>query len=153
MARTGLLAGYLAPDRAHSLAREEGFGAHAVGLVQQSRRHRLRQFTQRRRRVRLTHLGVEFGDPRANAQLQLIANAREKEQALGSAAGSFDEIAKAQDAWRNILVPYTFIESGAAFNSQMIAGCTNPGTVTPNIGSGSVPRSSAMAQMIASTPR
>ncbi len=49
----------------------------------------------------------------------LIANAREKEQALGSAAGSFDEIAKAQEAWRNILVPYTFIESGAAFNSQL----------------------------------
>ena len=49
----------------------------------------------------------------------LIANAREKEQALGSAAGSFDQIAKAQDAWRNILVPYTFIESGAAFNSQL----------------------------------
>ncbi len=49
----------------------------------------------------------------------LIANAREKEQALGSAADSFDEIAKAQDAWRNILVPYTFIESGAAFNSQL----------------------------------
>ena len=49
----------------------------------------------------------------------LIANAREKEQALGSAAGSFDKIAKAQEAWRNILVPYTFIESGAAFNSQL----------------------------------
>jgi hypothetical protein len=49
----------------------------------------------------------------------LIANAREKEQALGAAAGSFEEIAKAQDAWRNILVPYTFIESGAAFNSQL----------------------------------
>jgi Peptidase S46 len=49
----------------------------------------------------------------------LIANAREKEQALGSAAGSFDQIAKAQDAWRNLLVPYTFIESGAAFNSQL----------------------------------
>jgi len=49
----------------------------------------------------------------------LIANAREKEQSLGSAAGSFDEIEKAQEAWRNILVPYTFIESGAAFNSQL----------------------------------
>jgi hypothetical protein len=49
----------------------------------------------------------------------LIANAREKEQALGSAAGSFDEIAKAQEAWRNILVPHTFIEGGAAFNSQL----------------------------------
>jgi len=51
----------------------------------------------------------------------LIANAREKEQALGSAAASFDEITKAQEAWRNILVPYTFIEAGAAFNSQLFA--------------------------------
>ena len=49
----------------------------------------------------------------------LIANAREKEQALGSAAGSFEQIEKAQQAWRNILVPYTFIEGGAAFNSQL----------------------------------
>jgi hypothetical protein len=49
----------------------------------------------------------------------LIANAREKEQALGAAADSFDRIDKAQDTWRNILVPYTFIESGAAFNSQL----------------------------------
>ena len=49
----------------------------------------------------------------------LIAAAREKEQALGSAAASFEQVAKAQDAWRNILVPYTFIESGAAFNSQL----------------------------------
>ena len=49
----------------------------------------------------------------------LIANAREKEKALGSAGGSFDQIAKAQDAWRKILVPYTFIENGAAFNSQL----------------------------------
>ena len=49
----------------------------------------------------------------------LIATAREKEQALGSAAGSFEQIGKAQQAWRNILVPYTFIEGGAAFNSQL----------------------------------
>ena len=49
----------------------------------------------------------------------LIASAREKEQALGSAAGSFEQIGKAQQAWRNILVPYTFIEGGAAFNSQL----------------------------------
>jgi hypothetical protein len=49
----------------------------------------------------------------------LIENAREKEQALASAADSYAQIAKAQDAWRNILVPYTFIESGAAFNSQL----------------------------------
>jgi hypothetical protein len=49
----------------------------------------------------------------------LIANAREKEQALGSAAGAFEKIGKAQEAWRDMLVPYTFIEGGAAFNSQL----------------------------------
>jgi hypothetical protein len=49
----------------------------------------------------------------------LIANAREKQQALGSAAGSFEQIAKAQNAWRDILVRYTFLEGGAAFQSQM----------------------------------
>jgi hypothetical protein len=49
----------------------------------------------------------------------LIASAREKEQALGAAAGSFGQIEKAQQTWRDILVPYTFIEGGAAFNSQL----------------------------------
>ena len=49
----------------------------------------------------------------------LIAGAREKEQALAPAAAAFAQIAKAQEAWRNMLVPYTFIESGAAFNSEL----------------------------------
>ncbi|HKX98145.1 MAG TPA: S46 family peptidase [Steroidobacteraceae bacterium] len=49
----------------------------------------------------------------------LIASAREKEQALGTAAGAFEQIDKAQQAWRDMLVPYTFIEGGAAFNSQL----------------------------------
>jgi hypothetical protein len=61
----------------------------------------------------------------------LIANAEQKENALreavagnadlASAAGAWDQIAKAQDAWRNILVRYTFLEGGAAFNSQLFA--------------------------------
>jgi hypothetical protein len=49
----------------------------------------------------------------------LIENARGKEQALETAAESYEQIARAQQGWRNILVPYTFIESGAAFNSQL----------------------------------
>jgi hypothetical protein len=59
----------------------------------------------------------------------LIENASQKEKALRDAiagkaelaatAGAWDQIATAQDAWRNILVPYTFIEGGAAFNSQL----------------------------------
>jgi hypothetical protein len=51
----------------------------------------------------------------------LIENARAKERELGAAAESFAQIAKAQQTWRNILVPYTFIEGGAAFNSQLFA--------------------------------
>lgn len=59
----------------------------------------------------------------------LIENASLKEKALrdaiagkpelASTAGAWDQIATAQDAWRNILVPYAFIEGGAAFNSQL----------------------------------
>jgi hypothetical protein len=59
----------------------------------------------------------------------LIENAEKKEQALrqsvaakpelAPATGAWDQIAKAQDAWRNILVRHTFIEGGAAFNSVM----------------------------------
>src|SRR5688572_15331970 len=40
---------------------------------------------------------------------------------LASATGAWDQIAKAQDAWRNILVPHSFIEGAAAFNSQLFA--------------------------------
>jgi hypothetical protein len=59
----------------------------------------------------------------------LLENARKKEQALreavaakpeiASAAGAYDQIATAQDAWRDMLVRHTFIEGGAAFNSQL----------------------------------
>jgi hypothetical protein len=59
----------------------------------------------------------------------LVENAAKKEQALreavaakpelAPAAGAWDQIAKAQDAWRNILVRHTFIEGGAAFNSVL----------------------------------
>ncbi|MGH8244390.1 MAG: S46 family peptidase, partial [Steroidobacteraceae bacterium] len=41
--------------------------------------------------------------------------------ALAYATGAWDQIAKAQDAWRNILVPHSFIEGAAAFNSQLFS--------------------------------
>ncbi len=41
--------------------------------------------------------------------------------ALASASGAWAEIDKAQDTWRNFLVPHTFLEGGAAFNSEMFA--------------------------------
>jgi hypothetical protein len=59
----------------------------------------------------------------------LLENAARKEAALKDAiAGkpgfegtgdAYGRIAEAQQAWRRILVPYTFIEGGAAFNSQL----------------------------------
>jgi len=59
----------------------------------------------------------------------LLQNAARKEKALSdavaanpslaSAAGAWKEIDAAQDVWRNILVPHTFIEGGAAFNSTL----------------------------------
>jgi len=59
----------------------------------------------------------------------LIESAQAKEAALQKAvaskpgfedaAGAWEQIAGAQAAWRDILVPYTFLEGGAAFNSQL----------------------------------
>jgi len=59
----------------------------------------------------------------------LIESAQAKEAALqkavaarpelADAAGAWERIAAAQATWRNMLVPYTFLEGGAAFNSQL----------------------------------
>ena len=59
----------------------------------------------------------------------LLEHAAQKEAALQQAiagkpefAGTshaWERIASAQDVWRRILVPYTFVEGGAAFNSQL----------------------------------
>ena len=42
-----------------------------------------------------------------------------KDASLAGTAGAWDEIEKSQLAWRDMLVPYTFLEGGAAFNSQL----------------------------------
>ncbi|MEX1994700.1 MAG: S46 family peptidase, partial [Steroidobacteraceae bacterium] len=39
--------------------------------------------------------------------------------ALGGTAGAWQDIANAQKVWRDVLVAYTFIEGGAAFNSTL----------------------------------
>jgi hypothetical protein len=39
--------------------------------------------------------------------------------ALASSAGAWQDIEAAQRTWRNMLVPYTFIEGGAGFNSTL----------------------------------
>ncbi len=59
----------------------------------------------------------------------LLDAARAKEQALratvagnpalAGAASAWDDIERAQLAWRDMLVPHTFIEGGAAFNSVL----------------------------------
>jgi hypothetical protein len=41
--------------------------------------------------------------------------------ALADTASAWDEIAKAQLTWRDMLVPYTFIEGGAGFNSTLFS--------------------------------
>lgn len=61
----------------------------------------------------------------------LLAAAADKEAALRKAvaadpaladtAPAWDDIAKAQVTWRDMLVPYTFIEGGAAFNSTLFS--------------------------------
>jgi len=59
----------------------------------------------------------------------LIAAANDKEEtlrqavaanpALADTASAWDEIAHAQQVWRDMLVPHTFIEGGAGFNSTL----------------------------------
>ncbi|MBM2854804.1 MAG: hypothetical protein HW417_1732 [Steroidobacteraceae bacterium] len=50
---------------------------------------------------------------------QTLRDAVAENPALASSAGAWDEIAAAQRVWRAILVPYTFIEGGAAFNGTL----------------------------------
>ncbi|MBX3703352.1 MAG: S46 family peptidase [Steroidobacteraceae bacterium] len=41
--------------------------------------------------------------------------------ALAGSASAWDDIARAQAVWRDMLVPYTFIEGGAGFNSTLFS--------------------------------
>ena len=50
---------------------------------------------------------------------QALRNAVAANPSLASTAGAWDEIASAQQVWRDILVEYTFVEGGAAFNSTL----------------------------------
>jgi hypothetical protein len=57
----------------------------------------------------------------AGAKEKALRNSVAGNASLASASGAWDEIAKAQDTWRNILVRHSFIEGSAAFNSQLFA--------------------------------
>ncbi|MGH8722469.1 MAG: S46 family peptidase, partial [Burkholderiales bacterium] len=57
----------------------------------------------------------------ATRQEKALRDAVAAKPALAYATGAWDQIAKAQDAWRNILVPHSFIEGAAAFNSQLFS--------------------------------
>jgi len=50
---------------------------------------------------------------------QALRDAVAANPSLASTAGAWDEIASAQQVWRDILVPHTFIEGGAAFNGTL----------------------------------
>ncbi len=50
---------------------------------------------------------------------QALRDAVAANQALASSAGAWQDIETAQRSWRDILVPHTFIEGGAAFNSTL----------------------------------
>jgi hypothetical protein len=55
----------------------------------------------------------------AAAKEQALRASVASNPALAGSATAWDDIEKAQLAWRDILVPHTFIEGGAAFNSQL----------------------------------
>jgi hypothetical protein len=50
---------------------------------------------------------------------QALRDAVAANPSLASTAGAWDEIASAEQVWRDILVEYTFVEGGAAFNSTL----------------------------------
>ena len=50
---------------------------------------------------------------------QALRNAVAANPSLASSAAAWDEVATAQQAWRDILVPHTFIEGGAAFSGTL----------------------------------
>ncbi len=57
----------------------------------------------------------------ATAREQALRDAVAANPALATSAGAWQEIADAQRKWRDILVPHTFIEGGAAFNSMLFS--------------------------------
>ncbi len=50
---------------------------------------------------------------------QALRDAVAANPSLAATSGAWDEIASAQQVWRDILVEYTFVEGGAAFNSTL----------------------------------
>jgi hypothetical protein len=50
---------------------------------------------------------------------QALRDAAAASPALASSAGAWQDIEAAQHTWRDMLVPYTFIEGGAAFNGTL----------------------------------
>lgn len=50
---------------------------------------------------------------------QALRDAVAANPSLAATSGAWDEIASAQQVWRDMLVEYTFVEGGAAFNSTL----------------------------------
>ena len=55
----------------------------------------------------------------AAAKEKALREAVEADPALAPARGAWTDIEKAQDTWRNILVPHSFLEGAAAFNGNL----------------------------------
>ncbi len=55
----------------------------------------------------------------ARAKEQALRASVAKDPALAGTASAWDDIEKAQLVWRDMLVPHTFLEGGAAFNSLL----------------------------------
>src|SRR5262245_47579019 len=55
----------------------------------------------------------------AAAKEKALRDAVDADPALASARGAWGDIEKAQDTWRNILVPHSFLEGAAAFNGNL----------------------------------
>jgi hypothetical protein len=55
----------------------------------------------------------------ATAKEKALRDAVDADPALASARGAWTDIEKAQDTWRNILVPHAFLEGAAAFNGNL----------------------------------
>ena len=75
-------------------------------------------------KVRRMQLASLLDDRMMDARIadeQKLRAAVARTPATKSAAGAWDEIAKAEQRYRDILIPYTWLEGGAGFNSDLFS--------------------------------
>jgi hypothetical protein len=74
-----------------------------------------------RRMQQVALLDDELMAQRAAEEAKLRATVEEEPALKARAAGAWDDIARAQRTYRDMLVPYVFVEAGAGFNSDLFA--------------------------------